>query len=121
MFNSNCTCGCLNVDVYRIVLCFVEFWFICVYVYYLSYFWLKLLTGLGGQMFFTSGSVMTQVTGLLPQRSGVIVMPDHVEFVVEAVTMRQVFSDCFHLPLLVSFHQYTVLIHSSLVLYNLSN
>ena len=70
MFNSKCTCGCLNVDVYGIVLYFVAFWFICVYVYYLIYFWLKLLTGLGGQMFFTSGSVMTQVTGLLPQRSG---------------------------------------------------
>jgi len=91
MFNSKCTCGCLSIDVNRIVLYFVAFWFICVYVYYLSYFWLKLLTGLGGQMFFTSGSVMNQVTGLLPQRSGVSVKPVHVEFVVEAVTMRQVF------------------------------
>ena len=91
MFNSECTCGCLNVDVYRIMLYFVAFWFICVYIYYLSYFWLKLLTGLGGQTFFTSGSVMTQVTGLSPQRGGVSVRPDYVEFVVEAVTRRQVF------------------------------
>ena len=63
----------------------------CVYVHYLCYFWLKLLTGLGGQMFFTSGSVMTQVTGLSPQRGGVNVRPGHVEFVVEAVTVRQDF------------------------------
>lgn len=32
MFNRKCTCGCLNVDVYRIVFYFVAFWFICVYI-----------------------------------------------------------------------------------------
>ena len=77
-----------------IELCFIllhSSLYVCVYIYYLSYFWLKLLTGLGGQTFFTSGSVMTQVTGLSPQRSGVSVRPGHVEFVVEEVTVRQVF------------------------------
>ena len=32
MFNSKCTCGCLNVDVYRIVLYFIALWSICVYI-----------------------------------------------------------------------------------------
>jgi len=42
-------------------------------------------------MFFTSGSVMTQVTGPSPQRAGVSVRLGHMEFVMEEVTMRQVF------------------------------
>jgi hypothetical protein len=62
-----------------------------VYIYYLIYFGLKLLTGLGGQTFFTSDSLMTQVTGHSPQRAEVSVRPSHVEFAVEAVTVRQVF------------------------------
>ena len=63
MFNSKCTCGCLNVDVYRIVLYFIALWSICVYIL-LELFLVKLLTSLGGKMFFTSGYVMTRDTGL---------------------------------------------------------
>jgi hypothetical protein len=92
MFNSKCTCGCLNVDMYRIVLYFVTFCYsmICVCIFYLGYFWSKLLTGICGQTPFTSGPVMAQATGLSPQRPGFSVRPGHVEFVVGKVTLGKV-------------------------------
>jgi len=121
MFNSKCTCGCLNVDVYGIVLYFVAFWFMCVCIL-LELFLVKIVNWL-------------RWTNVLYVRlchdSGHWPLATEEWWSVSGQAMWNLwwkqwqwdrfFSDCLHFPLLVSFHQCTVLIHPSLVLYNLSN